>query len=444
MEEKREERKIKSYGINNFSKIDAPLIKPSMNGDYMKWGEKNDYPDYLLELYNEKSSIHKKIIDRKVKMISFYEFIFNNQIKDFIDNNWSDDTIQKIIKMISFDICIFNGFSLAIRWSRSGDIISSIDFIPFHKVRMSEDKSTYFISNNWSKWDCTYKSYPKFSILNNKNKVQIFYFKMPQPGVDYYPVPEYSAVITSIESDYRIGNFHYNNIKNGFSGGYAVIFKNGEPTIEQAMQQKADFLTEYSGDENGGNIVFLYARNSEEAPEIVPIPTSGNSELYGTLDERNIQKILTAHGVTNPILFGIKSANGLGSKDELIDALMSYQSLEIYPIQKEIENVFNKFIKINGLNGEIKMNKFTLDFGEQIEQIENSEYSDIEGDENLNEEVSEEIKNMTGRQFQGLQRVVRKYNKNEITWEQASLLLKGYGFNDDQIDIWIQKKEYNV
>jgi hypothetical protein len=428
------EMKKNIYVVNNFSKIDAPSIKPSMDGKYMVWGDDNLYPDYLLELYNEKSSIHKKIIDRKVKMISFYEIDYPNELKEFVDNSWSDDTIQKIIKLISYDLCIFNGFTLGIRWSTDGDYIASIDYIPIQKVRMNVDKDLFFISNNWKGFHPEYKTYPKFNILDNKDKLQILYYKMPQPGVDYYPVPEYSAIITSLESDYRIGNFHYNNIKNGFSGGYAVIFKGGEPTVEQAIQQRADFLAEYTGDSNGGNVVFLYARTPDETPEIIPIPTSGNSELYQSLDERNEQKILTAHGVTNPGLFGIKTPNGLGSKDELIDALTTYQSLEIYPIQKEIENVFNKFIKINGLSGEIKLNKFTIDFGEITEVIEDemSEYEEAD-------EINEHIKNMTGRQLQGLQRVVRKFNKDEITYEQASTLLRNYGFREDELCVWLKK-----
>ena len=49
---------------------------------------------------------------------------------------------------------------------------------------------------------------------------------------------------------------------------------------------------------------------------------------------------------------------------------------------------------------------------------------------------------MTGRQLQGIQRIVRKYNKNEITEAQASSLLKGgFGFDDETIGEWLISPE---
>ena len=52
--------------------------------------------------------------------------------------------------------------------------------------------------------------------------------------------------------------------------------------------------------------------------------------------------------------------------------------------------------------------------------------------------VNESLKNLTGRQLQGIQRIVRKFNKEELTFDQASQLLKsGFGFNDEEVNAWI-------
>ncbi len=44
--------------------------------------------------------------------------------------------------------------------------------------------------------------------------------------------------------------------------------------------------------------------------------------------------------------------------------------------------------------------------------------------------------------MQGLQRIIRKFNKDELTYEQAAQLLKSsYGFADEAVDIWLVTKE---
>jgi hypothetical protein len=54
--------------------------------------------------------------------------------------------------------------------------------------------------------------------------------------------------------------------------------------------------------------------------------------------------------------------------------------------------------------------------------------------------VNEHLKNLTGRQMQGIQRIIRKYQNpdDSMTYEMAKALLKsGYGFTDDDIIIFL-------
>jgi len=56
--------------------------------------------------------------------------------------------------------------------------------------------------------------------------------------------------------------------------------------------------------------------------------------------------------------------------------------------------------------------------------------------------VNESLRNMTGRQLQAVQRIVRKFNTGELTYEQAAQLLKdGFSFTDDNVDIWLVTPE---
>ena len=47
------------------------------------------------------------------------------------------------------------------------------------------------------------------------------------------------------------------------------------------------------------------------------------------------------------------------------------------------------------------------------------------------------MRNMTGKQLQALQRVVRKYNKGEINEAQARMMLSGFGMSDEEINVWL-------
>jgi len=52
------------------------------------------------------------------------------------------------------------------------------------------------------------------------------------------------------------------------------------------------------------------------------------------------------------------------------------------------------------------------------------------------------LRDLTGRQMQGLQRIIRKFNKDELTYDQAAQLLKSsYGFADEDVNIWLVTKE---
>ena len=57
-------------------------------------------------------------------------------------------------------------------------------------------------------------------------------------------------------------------------------------------------------------------------------------------------------------------------------------------------------------------------------------------------EVNESVKNLTGRQMQGIERIVRKFTKGQLTNAQATLMLKaGYGFTEDEASVWLVKEE---
>ena len=56
--------------------------------------------------------------------------------------------------------------------------------------------------------------------------------------------------------------------------------------------------------------------------------------------------------------------------------------------------------------------------------------------------LNEAFTNLTGRQLQGIQRIVRKFSREELTEAQASQLLQsGFGMTDEQAQVWLITQE---
>tara|TARA_R110000803_G_scaffold210568_1_gene282682 strand:+ start:4700 stop:6853 length:2154 start_codon:yes stop_codon:yes gene_type:complete len=56
--------------------------------------------------------------------------------------------------------------------------------------------------------------------------------------------------------------------------------------------------------------------------------------------------------------------------------------------------------------------------------------------------VNESVKNLTGRQMQGIERIVRKFEQSKLTESQAKLMLQsGYGFTESEALVWLQTEE---
>lgn len=71
----------------------------------------------------------------------------------------------------------------------------------------------------------------------------------------------------------------------------------------------------------------------------------------------------------------------------------------------------------------------------QTDELGNIIKPDIQNNE---PKINDTFKNLTGRQFQGIQRIVRNFNKGNMTFEQAKdALMSGFGMTEEQVNIWL-------
>lgn len=358
-----------NFRLMNLSKErPVPAFKISRKGDYIEYGEDNAYPQYLLDVFHNKSNKHKSIITRKVNMTTGNGFKSpeTEALSKFISNRYSTYDLEYVAKRINFDYEIHNGFAMFIRWNKEGTKIAAIDWLPFHKCRLSADESQILVSRDWTnlrKKENKPITYPKYNQLTAyKEPTQVYYYIEEANGVDFYTLPYYSSTLNWIELDWEISNFHLNSVQNGFSAGFILNFATGIPTESEMDEAYRIFNKKYSGTTNAGKFIITYSEGQDQKPELTPIELNTTDERFILLHKEMTSEIFIGHSVTSPMLFGVRTEGQLGGRDEILEALAIFQSTYINDKQRVIEKTFNKLAIFAGVSEPIKLNQYDIDF----------------------------------------------------------------------------------
>ena len=364
-----------NFRILNFNtQRSTPMFKESKKGDFIEYGEDNAYPEYLLDVFHNKSNKHKAIISKKVDMTTGGGFIKPADLEaiKFLDNSYSNNSIDYVIKRANYDYEIHNGFALFVRWNKAGTKIAAIDWLPYHKCRLSVDEDSILVSKDWSnlrKKENKPITYPRFNPeIAKEQPTQVLYYIEESNGIDYYPLPYYSSTLNWIELDWEISTFHLSSVRNGFNAGFILNFATGIPTDEEMDEAYKAFNRKYSGTANAGKFILTYSDGQDQKPELVPIELNTSDERFILLHKEMTSEIFIGHSVTSPMLFGVRTEGQLGGRNEILEALAIFQSTYVSGRQKVMESVFNKLAKYAGVTEDLKLERYTIDFS-NIENI---------------------------------------------------------------------------
>jgi len=355
--------------IINLEAINLPEFKEVRGKDWINYGEKNLWPEKLVELL-QTSAIHGTAIQAKL------DAVIGEGIMEIGDLpvNTNGETLNDIYDKIAYDYITFGGYSLNIIWNRGGDAIAEIYHLPFNKVRSGklneDDKVTqYYFSSNWANVrKYVPKEYPAYNPMDTRGDKasQILYYYDYSPASDVYPLPTYMGAVNDIELDSRISKFHNANISNGMSPSIFINMPNGEPTPEEQRDLYRGIVDSFTGENNAGRVFLSFSDGAELAPQVTTVP-SANDSYYVVLEERISSRILTAHRITSPILVGIRDGSGLGNNaDEIETAYTHFMSTVIEPIQKSLSKSLGKITKQMGMDTPIVVIPSTIDFNKNI------------------------------------------------------------------------------
>lgn len=325
--------------------------------EYIKFGDDNQFPHNTIELYN-KSSINAAAINAIVEGIIGKGLTADNE--DYIKRaNSSGESWNDIYAKVALDYKLHGSFALEIIWSKDRTRIDvyHVDF-SFLRAREKDLRGRvpgYFVSSKWDKIGRSRTTVAEDEALylpvfdpNRKTDEphQIYVHKNYRPGQQYYPLPDYVGAYRVIELDAEIDNFHTNNIKNGLAPSLSITtFTNGSD--DQLRDIEAQLNANYGGGDNAGSLMYIDVDSPENAPQIVPIPQNGADGYYTTINDLVVQKILTGHRITSPMILGIKTEGQLGGRSEVIDAYLLFQNNVIVPFQQDLLGALESILQIN-------------------------------------------------------------------------------------------------
>jgi len=461
----------------------VPVMLENRSGKYITYGFANEYPYYLLDNYR-RSSKHNAIVNGKVNYImgggwqAGEDLTVEQEARfiKFFDGLSSTEDLNDITEKLVLDLELFNGFAVAVTWSKLGTI-AKMEHVPFEKIRVDKEEKMFQVADWYN--DDMMQLFPKVGDIEkipafdpeNRLGKQLFYYRVYAAGVKHYPLPEYIGGNAWIEADVQVANFHNNNLRNNFWGGYLINFNNGIPTPEEQGDIERQIKRKFSGTDNAGRFVVTFNDDAAKAPTLEPLTPSDMDKQFEILNKAIQQEIFIAHRVTNPMLFGVKTEGQLGGRNELVEAYELFKATYVNDRVRKVERMINYLGSFNGVEGMelIPVEPITERLSEQalLQIMTQDELREKAGLQPLEKpadvvgpnpqpdeqpqavealQSNDNIKKLSGREYQNLMRIVRQYMQEKITLEMARTMLSaGFGLSAQEIDtmLGVQAQEFS-
>lgn len=296
------------------------VFEKKTSAKYVNWGEANQLPNYLWDSYLKNSNV-QAIIETTSDYILGESFTTNAPI--------SDDDMELIVN----DFLIFGGYAVECLRNGLGNICQ-INYINIMNVRVNEELTTAFISDQWMKYSG--KDVKELPLYNPDEKQSHFiYLYRGAITRNIYPIPIYIGALKSIEILNEVRNFHLNNLQNNFSASCIVNLNNGNIKQRELQEIKSQLTEQYTGSNNAGKFILINGGDKEHAATVERLNQDNFGDLYKALDESSKDDIFTAFRI-NPMLLGINVQTGF-SKEEFQQANALYNSATIKPLRKNLK-----------------------------------------------------------------------------------------------------------
>ena len=320
-----------------------------------------------------------------------------------------DMTLQKIvsqrdIKRISFDLKLYGNAAVQVIWNAEHTKVVKMYHAPIQNFRAKKlyggiKVESYFYCTDWSdhKTQRSKVEIPAFG--TSKEQMEILYIKDYTPGKFYYSLPDWVSALQFAFSEAELSNLHINNIENGFLPLVMVNMNNGVPAPEERDTIETMLEGKFTGTRNAGRFMLSFNDDPSVKPTVDIIQTENLHEKYQYVADYSQDRILVAHRITSPLLFGIRTANnGFSSQsEEMMTAFSILQTMTIQPFQQLIIEAFADALERGGWGEDTQLyfeqltpiailSQTAEDTGQSIAEVEDTVNKQMENPEEMEDE----------------------------------------------------------
>ena len=373
--------------VLELSTYTTPVIQESKRDAWVEFGEDNNYFQFIIDRYVN-STTNSSVINNVNRLIygrGLSALDANKKPNEYAQMMalFNADCIRKIV----LDRKMFGQFAMQVHYDKAHKKILKAYHIPVNLLRAEKcnkegEIEAYYYSDNWEDTKkYAPKRIPAFGYSNEQ--IEILYSKPYAVGMKYYALPDYQGGLPYAKLEEEIADYLINEVQNGFSGTKVVNFNNGVPTEEQQQIIKGKVLSQLTGS-RGQKVIVAFNNNQESKTTVDDLPLNDAPEHYTYLSEECVKKIMLAHNVTSPLLFGLGSANGFSSNaDEIKNASILFDNMVIKPIQDQIIEAFDKILHYNGIS--LKL------FFKTLQPLEFVDLENAQNEEQVAEETGTEL-----------------------------------------------------
>lgn len=363
---------------------DSPTFKPVRQGEngYISYGEKNDYPSYIIDLYN-RCAEHKSAINKKTNYIFGGGLCYEKsgdiktdaKIEKFLNNANPFQSWNKLLPKSIKAKQLINGVYFQFVYGSNGKIVSVYN-IDFTRIRKSIHNKGYWYCEDWSDpKQVKNKAYYREYSSEIKTGSCIYYHKVDSPSAtkfgDTYSIPSYSGALSAIETEINIDVFFCSLSANGMTAQGMLSLFNGAPvdsTAEKAIKRLFD--KNYTGPKKAGNFILNFLNPDGKPAELLNFSTSDLDKQFEIVGKRNILKISVGHEA-DPVLLGIDNATSW-SRPQLVDKFEKFQNEYTFREQEFMLEVVRLVAENNGVSSEAIYFEQLPPLGEELDITENT------------------------------------------------------------------------
>ena len=377
------------YKFLQLSTYTTPEIKEVSNQDWIGYGADNDYFQFLIDRYNG-SATNNAIINGISAMIV-------GKFLDATDSSQKPEEYAQMKSLISesmqqklaSDLKLMGQCAMQVIYSQDHSRIAQVEHIPVETLRAEKcneegEIPAYYYYYDWSEYKQGdyLERLPVFG--TSKQEIEVLYIKPYRAGFKYYSPVDYQGGIQYCELEEEIANYHLNNIMNGLAPSMLLNFNNGTPTEEERNIIEQKIAAKYQGTSNAGRFILAFNDSADSAATMETVQLSDAPQQYEFLSTESMKKIMVAHRVTSPILFGIKDMTGFGNNaDEIVTASTLMDNTVIRPFQQMLLNAFDEILAYN----DVVLNLY-------FKTLQPLEFNDL-----TNATNQEQIEEETGQKF---------------------------------------------